>query len=421
MHTHTGPYHAGVGSNDVHVHSDPLTIHIQPPSRSDYAKSRADTSAAVPSTTSTLSISPSSSLKRFRPTAPTNIHLPTHRMRSSFSTSSAPMSSPGGSSGVSSSGHPNGEMQTTVATLRWAAARVDISPLALPSPEHELTDPMRGVMATVPGSHPSSDDLGYDYPATPGGTRKPRLPSFWHGTTDVYKDVLPSSDPGPTTTSDTLDVSTDVHNQLKSRPASLPASFASPPRIPPASAPMPDAYHSNELTPIDYFGSSPPIDPSSPRVPTQVLAPVVPGVTHLQSQGKVVMTVPALPRRVCLTRQTSSPLPVSAPFEPRDSRVPSETIANIKMGRAAKEEQMFAELEYLAPPNPPDELERRRALYKCVSAALAYPLADIFTPSSRMVHFVRCDTDSTYGTPAQTSTSTGLHTLRNSCSAQKVS
>ncbi|OBZ72215.1 Hybrid signal transduction histidine kinase J [Grifola frondosa] len=33
-------------------------------------------------------------------------------------------------------------------------------------------------------------------------------------------------------------------------------------------------------------------------------------------------------------------------------------------GRAAKEEQMFSELGYLAPPNPPNELERRRALYK---------------------------------------------------------
>ncbi|KAG7089839.1 hypothetical protein E1B28_011485 [Marasmius oreades] len=32
--------------------------------------------------------------------------------------------------------------------------------------------------------------------------------------------------------------------------------------------------------------------------------------------------------------------------------------------RAAKEEQMFHEIGYLAPPNPPDELERRRALYK---------------------------------------------------------
>lgn len=32
--------------------------------------------------------------------------------------------------------------------------------------------------------------------------------------------------------------------------------------------------------------------------------------------------------------------------------------------RAAKEEQMFRELGYLAAPSPPDEMERRRALYK---------------------------------------------------------
>ncbi|EDR06713.1 uncharacterized protein LACBIDRAFT_299832 [Laccaria bicolor S238N-H82] len=38
----------------------------------------------------------------------------------------------------------------------WAAACVDISPLALPSPEHELTDPMHGVTASIPGSHSRS-------------------------------------------------------------------------------------------------------------------------------------------------------------------------------------------------------------------------------------------------------------------------
>ena len=41
-------------------------------------------------------------------------------------------------------------------------------------------------------------------------------------------------------------------------------------------------------------------------------------------------------------------------------------------GRAAKEEGMFNELGYLAPPNPPDELERRRALYKWVPLLLYF-------------------------------------------------
>jgi hypothetical protein len=37
---------------------------------------------------------------------------------------------------------------------------------------------------------------------------------------------------------------------------------------------------------------------------------------------------------------------------------------DVGAGRALKEEAMFLELGYLAPPYPPDELERRRALYQ---------------------------------------------------------
>lgn len=39
---------------------------------------------------------------------------------------------------------------------------------------------------------------------------------------------------------------------------------------------------------------------------------------------------------------------------------------HMKSGRVQKEEGMFHDLGYLAPPNPPDELERRRAMYKYV-------------------------------------------------------
>uniref|UniRef100_A0A0W0F757 histidine kinase n=1 Tax=Moniliophthora roreri TaxID=221103 RepID=A0A0W0F757_MONRR len=50
---------------------------------------------------------------------------------------------------------------------------------------------------------------------------------------------------------------------------------------------------------------------------------------------------------------------------PASSSIPPGIISNSGPGmRAVKEEQMFHDLGYLAPPNPPDELERRRALYK---------------------------------------------------------
>jgi hypothetical protein len=38
--------------------------------------------------------------------------------------------------------------------------------------------------------------------------------------------------------------------------------------------------------------------------------------------------------------------------------------------RSVKEESMFYELGYLAAPNPPDEIERRRALYRYVHVAV---------------------------------------------------
>ncbi|KAJ3744084.1 hypothetical protein DFH05DRAFT_1149025 [Lentinula detonsa] len=63
------------------------------------------------------------------------------------------------------------------ATLRLAGTHVNISPLALPSPEHELTDPMRtvgvlgkNVMVTVPGTVPEHDidfALGSDEDGSP--------------------------------------------------------------------------------------------------------------------------------------------------------------------------------------------------------------------------------------------------------------
>lgn len=73
------------------------------------------------------------------------------------------------------------------------------------------------------------------------------------------------------------------------------------------------------------------------------------------------MTVPALPWQICLARQTSTLLSTAPIYERRlrTARSAGESVVSNLAGRAAKEEQMFL---YLAPPNPPTELERRRAL-----------------------------------------------------------
>ena len=262
-------------------------------------------------------------------------------MRNSFSTSSAP--SPGSDQvAPTSSIHSNADVQTTVATMRWAAARVDISPLALPSPEHELTDPMRGVTATVPGSYPTEVSQP-DHPLTPGAIRKSR--SFWHGTTDVETDSsksrVSSARLGPE--GDVLLSKDGSDRQLYNSPSvsisSKRPSLHSHIATPPATS-SPDL--GGVSAAADYFG----LAQSEP---------------HDGSAG--TMSAPTLPRRVHLTRQSSSPFPVLTSREPIMSggRVPDSGRA----GRVTKEEQIYAELGYLVPPNPPDEIERRRALYKC--------------------------------------------------------
>ncbi|KAH7911347.1 Fph type histidine kinase [Hygrophoropsis aurantiaca] len=253
---------------------------------------------------------------------------------------------------------------TAAATLRWAGARVNLSPLALPSPEHELTDPMRGVHAAIPGAHiPSSNPD----PMTPGGLRKTRLGSFWEGTQDVINEsgrlsVIPGSNPATP-----FQLASDKNDYFDASNADL-GKWALPP---PATAPINRS--SPEEMPQDYFSKVPSAEEtrlSSQRAVVNDIANFWPDLANLRRDSEPmelnISTVPALPRRICLTRQTSSPLPGTTGKDKgiSGSRAVSDPSNAFKASRAVKEEQMFNELRYLAPPNPPDELERRRALYK---------------------------------------------------------
>ncbi|KAF8656850.1 hypothetical protein AX16_002397 [Volvariella volvacea WC 439] len=310
--------------------------------------------------------------KRFRPSVPLNLHLPAYRIRNSFSNSSASLGQMNESpqSGTISQLSSN-EVQTTVATMRWAAARVDLSPLALPSPEHELTDPMRGVTATIPGSHPQ-DVPTYDAVSSPVGTRKPRLAEFWQGTQDVDETESPACrkwEPmniSPDSENPSLPLSDPLpHSGPDSLTAnSLPTSLTRLPSTCPASAPLLPSHTETDSSQNDYFG-----DPTTQHGDAFAASTVretasARSTSPLPDYG--TMSVPALPRRVCLTRQTSAPLPIMPSHEATypGGRIVTDNYNPLRFSRAAKEEQMYAELGFLAPPNPPDELERRRALYK---------------------------------------------------------
>ncbi|KAI5998742.1 Fph type histidine kinase [Pisolithus albus] len=240
------------------------------------------------------------------------------------------------------------EATTAAATMRVAAARVNISPLALPSPEHELTDPMRGVHAAIPGSHP---------PACISG----KAPRMLAEDVERLSTIQASNSNSPSLSE--VDEATPGTSSVDYSPwTALPQ---------PATAPInrsPEG-HSEE----DYFTVASARTNSVEaynRGPTAELPSQWQDyVTHRRDSEPIdlnVTTAPALPRRVCLTRQTSSPLPEAVARERLlpGGRSVSDTLSGYRIGRAAKEEQMFADLGYLAPPNPPDELERRRALYK---------------------------------------------------------
>jgi len=305
-------------------------------------------------------------LKQFGPSLPPYINLPARRPRNSFSTSSEPVPFPSDEFDPPRSSLNSNQVQTTVATMRWAAASVDLFPLAIPSPERELTDPMHGVTATIPGSIP--EDAHHDHVITPGGTRRPRLASFWEGTQDVdiigLQALTPNSECLSLSQNDS-DESPSHDTTPQQGPPTLTFDTA---RHPPSfsaihTAPSSGYSSQNDLdsTPCDYFEGVllPPESPSRDSPLTSL--------NHSQRSTSCDHGSKLTPRRVCLTRQSSSPLPI-LPHETRsvDGPLTSTNPAASKASRAVKEQQMYMDLGYLAPPNPPNEMERQRALYKCV-------------------------------------------------------
>lgn len=373
--------------------------------------------------------------------------------------------------------------QTLAATLRLAGTHVDISPLALPSPEHELTDPMRGLKVTIPGIHrrdyhdsdseasaeevetgiaqsapetTSKDEQesgrstpttlrkprifsskarisdggavlvgGGDIVTTPGGTRKrlsarmESLKEFWVGMQDVdehYGGMTPPIGAGQETIPPE-----DSHKQpnppaLDGEPKSgiVDESIKTYEPRPPLETEM---RHLSEGT--DYFSQHLAATPSRvvsmsvPLPPPTSYTPPISSSSSLASSStssSSSMDSTTL-RRFNLTRHTSAPLPASAstggvlpaslvkkpvappagsPSSPGHNTASPDVSMNIPAfgspppvqphliapiigvplnsegagGPLQPEEILYHQLGYLTPPNPPNEIERRRALYK---------------------------------------------------------
>ncbi|KAJ7086084.1 hypothetical protein B0H15DRAFT_987137, partial [Mycena belliarum] len=290
------------------------------------------------------------------------------------------------------------DAQTSAATLRWAGARVRVAPLALPSPEHELVDPMRRAGAVpIPGSHPDFDTPGWDV-MTPGGTRRARLSGFWSGTADVDEPgILPTIDGSPTEPDD--ETASETASPSIASPSISPTPL--PARPPPATAPVRalngDANSNDDPNPnskpsatqyltvssdphaastrsSSYASSS---TASSYASTDNTTASYASSSSYASSHGTASTTTGALfldlsaaphsvpapvARRVPIARQMSAPLP-AGPAVLGGGKGASVGVA-ASGGGTQKAEGAFAARGFLAPPYPPDELGRRRALYK---------------------------------------------------------
>ena len=324
------------------VDGDPST---QPPidARHEPTQTPSSSTRNPPSSTFTLPKPPIFDPRISKPERAHSLNVNvSDRLRNSF----AQLRLSSGNSSLNLDDHPhqplNPDVVASAATIRWAGAGISVAPLALPSPEHELTDPMRGVNAAIPGVHPTYGFPGPLAPEREAGLmspgRRPRLASFWEGTVEQ---TLPTVDGSPSIESVSLDeVGTTVTEDSSSASLSV---------IPPASAPLMASVGSETG---DYFGDACPLPTSS----TSEL-PIIDSAS----------SVPAVTRRICLTRQTSSPLPAFSDRTFRHHRSVRSSSESSGFGpRSVKEESMFYELGYLAAPNPPDEIERRRALYRYV-------------------------------------------------------
>lgn len=304
------------------------------------------------------------------------------------------------------------ELHAAAATMRLAAEGVDVRPLALPSPEVELTDPFRGHTASLtlaPRPNPEKTitenetdfaDTSKPFPVESSGqsTRKIRLNSFWNILGDVIGSPPTGAGPGFRN-----------HTSFE-HPSALPTISASPPITPEDglmnaetdSATNPDAYVTADLLPSgspsqklsrDYFtipvskrNRHPPAHPKAARGISQNTSqtsqtpqtPALPTISSIDCssvfESSSASSPPLLPHRPPLDRTVSEPIGMkhsnhadnpSPDASPDISMMARSYSESQKHPRARiKEEMEYLHRGYLRPPTPPSEWERQKALYK---------------------------------------------------------
>jgi hypothetical protein len=300
------------------------------------------------------------------------------------------------------------DFHAAAATMRLAGDGINVRPLALPSPEVELTDPLRGHTASIAlpwpreGQEHIGESIVSSITSSESGihSRKTRLNSFWNVLDDVMR--------GPTGDIENTGASPAVHN---GHPSGLPTVSASPDGAPaesmgpnrrlsfkghypvpvsisPTSAPL--LRGPTKPSPDDYFAIPPHLKAKSvvTEAPEYQALPdkktLLPSIQYLpvfETSPESLTSSGGSLRPPLFNRTVSEPIASSAKLpegslvdptpdnEPLYPRPQSEIIKSSH--RRPREEVEYLQRGYLIAPTPPNEWERQKALYKFVQLLLS--------------------------------------------------
>ena len=230
------------------------------------------------------------------------------------------------------------------ATVRMASSlRIsDFAPLHMPSPERELLDPMASVVSSDtaggkegPNSDPGSRLLiSRSMSSAVGTSSMPKLPMIQHSPVGSPSESVRTNDakgaPG--------------FGRRKTSPQRSGGGIVNS-RIPPASAPLERKADAEPTS--DYFGSASPRLVHRPSYSSQTSS----------SRTATAGGTPMIPKPTSpAVSEPSFPLPIPA----SDPQAPSPP----PVARAQDIGPLYDKLGWLPAPLPPDELARRKALYK---------------------------------------------------------
>ncbi|WVQ99618.1 hypothetical protein IAU59_006755 [Kwoniella sp. CBS 9459] len=241
------------------------------------------------------------------------------------------------------------------ATVRMASSgfrESNFAPLAMPSPERELLDPMASVVSPDSGST-ARESASSD----PGSSRFPLHRSMSSAVTNnAFSNLrLPTIQASPVSTPNEHHAKGKISVDLAKSPHRAHLGLVNS-RIPPASAPLEKTVEADTTT--DYFGNA------SPRTAAANASAAAAATAAISPSSSASASDDPTPRLSASLPDSSSKTPDHLAGSSKQSP-PSRTSEPLpSLAYPQDMGPLFDRLGWLPAPVPPDEIARRRALYR---------------------------------------------------------